>query len=83
MNPSPESELANELGQISSSITPHNPNNKFKAMLYNFAPKGLQVRMLQESRHQPVDDTGQFYLVDSTLFNEALIKNPDPDRLYP
>ena len=83
MNPTPEAELMNELNQISSSITPYNPNNKFKAMLYNFAPKGLQVRMLQETRHQPVDDSGQYYLVDSSLFNEALAKNPDPDRLYP
>lgn len=83
MNPSPEAELVNELNQISSSITAYNPNNKFKAMLYNFAPKGLQVRMLQETRHQPVDDSGQYYVVDSILFNEALVKNPDPDRLYP
>jgi anion-transporting ArsA/GET3 family ATPase len=83
MNPSPEAELMNELTNISNSITPYNQNNKFKSMVYNFAPKGHQVRMLQESRLQPIDDTNQYYQVDSSLFNEALSKNPDPDRLYP
>ena len=83
MNPPPESELTNELIQILSSITPCNQNNRFKAMLYNFAPKGLQVRLLQETRHQPTEDGTGYYLVDNTLFNEALAKNPDPEKLYP
>ena len=83
MNPNPEPEIVSELSQLSSSIAAYNPNNIFKAMLYNFTPKGLQVRILQETRHQPVDESGQSYLVDSSLFNEALAKNPDPDRLYP
>lgn len=83
MNPSPDMELMNELYQISQSIEPYKPGNKFKAMLYNFVPKGQQVRMLQEIKHQPMGETGQFYTVDSNLFNEAIAKNPDPDKLYP
>lgn len=83
MNPSPDMELINELNQISNSIQPYRPGNKFKSVLYNFAPKGHQVRFLQELRHQPIGDSQNFYAVDNTLFNEALMKNPDPDRLYP
>jgi hypothetical protein len=76
-------ELMNELTQISNTIAPYKPGNKFKAVLYNFAPKGYQVKLLQEIRHQPVGDSQNYYPVDNTLFNEALLKNPDPDRLYP
>jgi len=83
MNPSPDMELMNELTSIAQSIEPYKPGNKFKAMLYNFVPKGQQVRMLQEIKHQPIGENGQYYAVDSALFNEAIAKNPDPERLYP
>lgn len=78
----PEAELHAELVQIASLMSEGNPNNKFKAMLYNFTPRGADVRALQNNRNQ-INEKGESIMMDPALHIEALSKNPDPDRLYP
>lgn len=78
-----EAQATQELENIVSSIKPYNPACNFKAMVYNVAPKSANLQQLQNSKYQPRADTNDFYYVDTKLAEDALIKNPDPERLYP
>ncbi|CAG9317077.1 unnamed protein product [Blepharisma stoltei] len=78
-----ESQAAQELESISGSVKAYHPSNKFKAMIYNVAPKSTSVQQLQSSKYQPRIDANEFYYIDTALSEEAMVKNPDPDKLYP
>jgi len=78
-----EGELQRELEKVYESIRPYSDQNRFKAMLYNLAPPNFNLVTLQNNRYQPKPGTNEPYLVDASLFTEALTKNPDPQRLYP
>ncbi|CAG9310840.1 unnamed protein product [Blepharisma stoltei] len=82
MYSNPESELANELNTIAAAIHPYNPQNRFKVMLYNMAPKNYNIHLLHSNRYQP-NEKQEYFMTDGALLNEALTKNPDPEHLYP
>lgn len=78
-----EGELKAELDRIQQSMAPYTAENKYKAMLYNLAPRSQLVGPLQENKWQVKQRGDEYYQVDIGLFREALSKNPDSQRLYP
>lgn len=78
------SELEHEVQQVVSSIQPFNPKNIFKLMVYNYVPPYQSIHSLQTNLRQPTSEmSNTSYNVDSSLFHEAMVKNPDPTHLYP